>query len=204
MTEKITFASHPKAKYWSNKNVKRPEDCALNSHKKYWFDCDKCGHEFENDLNHINTSKRWCLFCSNQKLCKNENCSMCFNKSFASHPKSNYFSKINKLAPREVFLSSNLKYWFNCDKCEHQFYISPNKISQMSRWCCYNNSFASNERSPFLHLLNTAFNPMCSNFFKNSNIRTTIFYFIYRIFKHIFGFFLNFKRVYTSVFYSFC
>jgi hypothetical protein len=29
-----SFAPHPKAKYWSNKNEGRPEDYSLNSHKK--------------------------------------------------------------------------------------------------------------------------------------------------------------------------
>ena len=52
---KTNFASHPKSKYWSTKNEGKPEDYALNSHKKFWFDCNKCGHEFINDLNHINT-----------------------------------------------------------------------------------------------------------------------------------------------------
>ena len=33
-----SFASHPKAKYWSDKNKLKPHQVALNSHKKYWFD----------------------------------------------------------------------------------------------------------------------------------------------------------------------
>ncbi len=38
---KTSFASHPKAIYWSKRNVGNPEDYALNSHKKCWFDCEK-------------------------------------------------------------------------------------------------------------------------------------------------------------------
>jgi hypothetical protein len=31
---KSSFASHPRAIHWSNKNEGKPEDYALNSHKK--------------------------------------------------------------------------------------------------------------------------------------------------------------------------
>ncbi len=64
-----SFASHPKANFWSieRNNGLKPEDFALNSHKKCWFDCD-CGHPFEIQLNNINIG-RWCSYCSNKKLC---------------------------------------------------------------------------------------------------------------------------------------
>ena len=56
---KTSFASHPKSKFWSTKNEGNPEDYALNSHKKCWFDCE-CGHSFDSCLNNINLSNRWC------------------------------------------------------------------------------------------------------------------------------------------------
>jgi len=34
-----TFDSHPKSLFWSNKNLVKPNQVALNSHKKFWFDC---------------------------------------------------------------------------------------------------------------------------------------------------------------------
>jgi very-short-patch-repair endonuclease len=161
------FASHPKAKFWSTKNEGKPEDYALNSHNKFWFDCDKCGHEFNQDLNHINISNRWCPYCSHQKLCDNEECKFCFENSFASHPKCIYWSNKNILNPRQLFKSKPRdKYKFDCNKCSHYFEISLNKLSSLDRWCpycsnsklcenidccmCYNNSFASIERSKYL------------------------------------------------------
>ena len=33
-----TFDSHQKSKYWSDKNTIKPNEIALNSHKKFWFD----------------------------------------------------------------------------------------------------------------------------------------------------------------------
>ena len=56
-----SFASHEKHIFWSKKNEKKPRDVFKSSHKKYLFDCDKCGHEFENELN----SNTMCVFLFN-------------------------------------------------------------------------------------------------------------------------------------------
>ena len=48
------FYEHPKAKFWSDRNLIKPNEIALNSHKKFWFDCDKCDHAFDSSL--LNTS----------------------------------------------------------------------------------------------------------------------------------------------------
>ena len=72
------FLEHPKSKYWSNRNEKKPHEVALNSHKKFWFDCNECGHEFEIALNCLNKGS-WCSYCANKKLCENEKCNICFN-----------------------------------------------------------------------------------------------------------------------------
>jgi hypothetical protein len=64
------FNSHPKSKFWSSKNTLKPNEVALNLHKKFWFDCE-CGHPFESSLLNINQANNWCGFCSNppKKLC---------------------------------------------------------------------------------------------------------------------------------------
>ena len=46
------FSVHPKSKYWSNINIFIPNEVVLNSHKKFWFDCES-GHQFEIALNNI-------------------------------------------------------------------------------------------------------------------------------------------------------
>ena len=159
------FLEHPKSKYWSNKNEKKPHEVALNSHKKFWFDCGKCEHPFEISLLNINQGNNWCPYCYNRKLCGN--CDKCYEKSFASHPKALYWSNKNELKPNEVLKGSEKKMHFNCDKCEHELLISIKKISCLGRWCsycshqklcenkdcvmCFNNSFASVERSKYLN-----------------------------------------------------
>jgi very-short-patch-repair endonuclease len=176
-----SFASHPKSQFWSSMNEGLPEDYALNSHKKFIFDCDKCNHNFKQDLNHINTWNRWCPYCTNQKLCNNIDCNDCFNKSFASHPKSQFWSNKNIVSSRDVYKNSNIQYLFNCFICKHHFKISPNKINQMDRWCyfcsgrklcenelcnmCHNTSFASIDNSKYL--IDNEVKPRM--LFKNSN-----------------------------------
>ena len=91
-----SFSSHEKSKYWSVKNGDvKPIQVFKGSSNKYWFDC-ICGHSFESALGNIATSNQWCPYCSNppHKLCEKD-CQRCFEKSFASHEKSKYWSDKN-------------------------------------------------------------------------------------------------------------
>jgi very-short-patch-repair endonuclease len=169
-----SFASHEKSKFWSNKqNTSSPLQIALQSNEKFYFDCDICNHTFEASLSNINKG-RWCSFCNGDKLCKNEDCKYCFDKSFASNPLSKYWSKQNKDdKPREVCLKSNKTYWFNCNDCNHTFEralcgftgesnhhcpycVVPSKLLCDDTNCqnCFNKSFASHEKSKFWSIKN--------------------------------------------------
>jgi very-short-patch-repair endonuclease len=125
-----SFASHPKAQYWSEKNEISPREISLNSNKKFWFNCN-CNHEIEMQLNVVNRGA-WCYYCSGHKICNNTNCKSCFEKSFASHEKSQYWSEKNELKPRDVFKSSRSVYLFNC-VCGHEF----EKVLYSTGWCPY-------------------------------------------------------------------
>ncbi len=161
-----SFASQEKSIFWSDQNKLLPREVLkFSSAVKIWFNCD-CGHQFDSYPLSISCGGHWCPYCTNQKLCDDENCQSCFTKSFASHEKSIFWSDRNKLKPREVFrFSSAEKIWFNCD-CGHEFDSIPNRISQ-GGWCpyccvpskslcddekcqqCFEKSFASNERSAY-------------------------------------------------------
>lgn len=82
-----SFASHIKAKHWSyEKNGSLcPRKITLGSHAKIWFKCNNCPHYFIKILKDItNKSKqRWCPFCTNQKLCDDESCIICYEKEFS-------------------------------------------------------------------------------------------------------------------------
>jgi very-short-patch-repair endonuclease len=161
-----SFASHPRSKFWSNRNNISPEFVSLNSHKKFWFDCE-CGHSFEKRLIDIKKYNSWCPYCCNpcKKLCENSSCNTCFEKSFASNELSKFFSKDkNDCSPRQIIKKSHKKYWFNCN-CGHSFEKIISDITQNKTWCpycsnpskllcnnincilCFNKSFASQERA---------------------------------------------------------
>jgi very-short-patch-repair endonuclease len=132
-----SFASSEKAKYWSIKNTMGPINVFKNSHKKFWFDCNNCNHSFESSLSSITNGCNWCPYCSNppKNLCVNETCKTCFEKSFGSSEKAKYWSITNEKNPRDVFKSSNKKFWFECDTCCSSFYSSLNNITNSGSWC---------------------------------------------------------------------
>ena len=49
-----------------------------------------------------------------KQLCDKVDCQTCFDKSFASHEKSKFWSSKNgDVKPRQVFKGSSNKYWFD-------------------------------------------------------------------------------------------
>ena len=131
--------------------------------------------------------------CNSRKLCDNEDCSTCYNKSFASHNKAEFWSDKNvdeignKINPRQLFKSSGKKYLFNCD-CGHNFESTLNHISGINpTWCpyccnppiklcekeecqsCHEKSFASHEKSKYWSDKNGDIKPR--HVFKSSNTK---------------------------------
>jgi very-short-patch-repair endonuclease len=172
-----SFASNEKSKYWSEKNGDiKPRQVFKSANTKYWFNC-ICGHEFESNLNQITGTNSWCPYCTNQKLCENEDCKTCFEKSFASHVKSEFWSEKNgDVKPRQVFKSANTKYWFDCNSCCHHFESGVASITSLKpTWCpycankklcenedcqsCMINSFASHEKSKYWSEKNSIVKP---------------------------------------------
>ena len=158
-----SFASHEKSKYWSNKNIGKPEEIFSSSNKKYIFNCNNCGHDFDASLTNVSNNNSWCPYCSGKKLCGNKECINCYNKSFASHQKSKCWSNKNIEKPENVSKSSHKKYIFNCDSCIHEFTTTLNSVTD-GRWCgycynkictdkecvpCFNKSFASHPKAKY-------------------------------------------------------
>lgn len=156
-----SFASHPKSSYWSEENTISAREVFKSTGTKYKFNCD-CGHTFETSPHSV-SSGNWCPYESNHKLCNNNDCNQCYQKSFASHPKSSYWSEENTILAREVFKNTGTKYKFNCD-CKHGFFQSPHQITS-GHWCpyesnkklcddndcvqCHDKSFASHPKSTY-------------------------------------------------------
>lgn len=80
-----TIKGKYKVDCWSNSNGDiKPRDVSKINRKNYIFLCDVCNHEFTESVYNIVKKNKWCPFCNSQKLCNNEDCSLCFEKSFAS------------------------------------------------------------------------------------------------------------------------
>jgi Probable Zinc-ribbon domain len=125
-----SFASEDSSFYWSKKNLLQPRNVFKNSNENFFFDCDVCCHEFTASLSDIVQKNSGCPFCAHRQLCEDEKCTYCFKNSFLSSPEAKYWSSKNKRSPREVFLHSRKKYWFDCD-CGAKFKKSLSHIS----WC---------------------------------------------------------------------
>lgn len=169
-----SVASHTKSCFWSDKNSLCPREVMLGSSHKYWFNCDKCHHDFEKRPTDLSYKKTWCPYCTNQKLCDDNGCIECYNKSFASHEKSRYWSKKNDKSPRQVFKQSKYHALFDCS-CNHEFSIRVEHVARPSKshWCsyccnppqklcenyectsCYNNSMASHPMTKYWGTKNT-------------------------------------------------
>ncbi|AQM73384.1 endonuclease [Noumeavirus] len=142
-----SFASSNKAKFWSGeKNKRKPREVFANSRKKFWFECRKCEHNFEMELNNVSNGQ-FCPFCSNQKLCASGECKICFGKSFASNEKADFWSfERNKRSPRETFTNSREKFWFECGECDHFFEMRLYDVSK-GHFCpfCSNKKLCDDE-----------------------------------------------------------
>jgi hypothetical protein len=158
-----SFASHEKAKYWSKDNNLQPSDVYKFSNKKAKFNCITCNHTFNATISNISNGQ-WCSYCNGDKLCNDDNCEYCFNKSVASLEISKYWSELNKIQPRYVLRGSKQQCLFNCNKCNHLFSIVIYRIQNDNGWCpycvnklcnnheceiCFQNSFASCEMAKY-------------------------------------------------------
>nr|WNL50353.1 restriction endonuclease [Marseillevirus sp.] len=124
-----SFASVGTDLVWSDKNTLKEREVSAGSHKKYWFDCSRCGHDFEMALYCVSTQRQGCPFCSGQKRCLEESCKKCFEASFASHKLAGFWSKQNSETPRQVSNRTNNTYLFDCGTCGHTFSMCPNNIN---------------------------------------------------------------------------
>lgn len=133
-----SFLSHARSKYWNQeKNKIKPLFVAKTSGKKYWFDCKQCNHAFKATPTTI-LGGGWCGYCSlSWKHCKNNECEYCYNRSFKSHYRSEFFNKEknNNQNPLYIIKSKNKKYWFTCDDCGNDFFSTLNNIVNRNSWC---------------------------------------------------------------------
>ena len=141
-----SFASHPSSIHWhpTMNGDTKPGYIAKRTHDEYWFKCLDCHHEFKKPVSFLrveNDIEGWgCPYCSktHRKLCDDVECKFCHENSFASCEKSKYWHPTmnDKLKPRQVTRSNDLKVWFKCDTCSHNFEATIHHIIN-GTWCPY-------------------------------------------------------------------
>jgi len=79
-----------------------------------------------------------CMFCSNQKRCKDPKCDTCNKKKFSAHPKAIQWSKSNKDTPDDMSMFSNKARLFDCSGCGHKdIHMIIKNITNGGQWCGY-------------------------------------------------------------------
>ena len=108
------------AKKWHpTLNKISPSEVIAGSSKRFWFICDK-GHEYEAHLYKRIKGKSRCPYCSSKKICPDN----CLQSKFPEVAKE-WHKKLNgNITPKDVFASSDSKYWFKCAKKGHEYKAS--------------------------------------------------------------------------------
>lgn len=158
---KRSFASEKKAEEWNhqlNGNAD-PWTTFRSCAKKVWFTCKDCAHDYGSTLNNVSNGGG-CPFCANQKLCGDQICVSCYEKSLASTNVTNWNRERNgDTTPLLVFKGSRRSFYFDCSDCGHTYLSRPashvgcsfcaNKVLCDDGDCkiCFFKSFASVEKS---------------------------------------------------------
>jgi very-short-patch-repair endonuclease len=133
--------------YEKNGDIK-PIDIRIGSGFIYWFKCSYCPHSFQKSPHNITTSNSWCKYCcnTNKKLCEDKVCDYCFKRSFANcktkTPNGNMvvdcfnYEKNGKVDLYKITMCDNIKFYFKCDNCPHNFEARIYNIKN-GYWCPY-------------------------------------------------------------------
>jgi very-short-patch-repair endonuclease len=106
-----------------------PEEVAISSHKKYWFKCLICPHDYDQTPAN-KTQGAGCPFCSGRKVCGSLECLICLHRTCYIY--KYIWSPRNLLRPEQVSISNNNKFWFKCYACLHDYYKITSHIKQGS------------------------------------------------------------------------
>ena len=107
------------------------------SNSRYWIKCITCKHIIHRRIDEFMISST-CSYCREfgASLCDNSNCSHCLNRSFASHPMSQYWDFTNNdgKLPRDFMRCSDAKCAFICNYCNNPYNNTLGGISK-GHWC---------------------------------------------------------------------
>ena len=166
-----SFKSNEKSKLWHPTKNGDTNICFVtaSSKDKYWFLCDKCGHDFYSSPGMLKYGG--CSYCStsNWTHCGEKECEKCFKRSFASTDKAKYWHPTKNGNTNILYLAKAARssYWFLCGECNHSFELAIYNI-HAGNWCkycstsnwkhcgekecqwCFKRSFASHPKSVYI------------------------------------------------------
>jgi len=126
VTEKNNLAvTHPKLakEYMPPPKNELPVDQVIaGTHRRLWWKCSKCGHEWEASGN-SRIRGTGCPACVKQVVTEKNNFSVThleLAKEYMPPPK-------NELPADQVIAGTNKKVWWKCSKCGHEWKVSGNK-----------------------------------------------------------------------------
>jgi very-short-patch-repair endonuclease/DNA-directed RNA polymerase subunit RPC12/RpoP len=102
--------------YELNKNIDI-ENLEINSNKKVWWKCSKCGYEWQQTIRR-KAEGRKCLVCSNLKVLKGYNDLATTNPELADDWD---YEKNYPLTPDSVVAGSGKRVWWKCSKCGNEW-----------------------------------------------------------------------------------
>ncbi|MDP3244529.1 MAG: zinc-ribbon domain-containing protein [bacterium] len=92
------------------------------THKKLWWKCSKCGHEWRTSGSSRVHKGRGCPACANEVVTSNNNLAKTHPHLAAEYmppPK-------NKLPADQIMAGTGKKVWWKCSKCGHEWQVSGN------------------------------------------------------------------------------
>ena len=130
------------AEYWhlpSNDGI-LPSQVARTSNRIFFFLC-TCLHIFGTRLIDCTNKHQWCPFCAGKRFCGDEECTMCFDRSFLSIERDwgrpgDYILDVD---PLTISKYSHKKCSFSCIECNHVFTTALYSFMRSDWPCSYCN-----------------------------------------------------------------
>lgn len=119
------------AQWHPTKNkVLTPRDVKINSNKKVWWLCEKCGESWLSQISNRTRQKGGCPYCLGKLVCN----SNCLATLFPDIAKEWHPTKNGSLTPNDVTCGRGKKVWWVCSKCGNEWYSTINH--RTSGTCC--------------------------------------------------------------------
>ena len=108
-----------------------PSDVESGSIKKVWW-LGKCGHEWEASIGNRTNRKSGCPYCAGLKVIKGITD---LKTQYPDIARDWDFEKNGNLKPDEVTASSNVKVWWKCSACGHEWKTTVGNRTSLGRGC---------------------------------------------------------------------